>query len=82
MIVDRDVFDHPLRDLRGRVITHAFCLNLPPGTLPEVKGSDDADKAWWMSVLDIDNNRERFFSDHWHIIDRFRARGANFRVRT
>jgi bifunctional NMN adenylyltransferase/nudix hydrolase len=82
MIVDRDVFDHPLRDLRGRVITHAFCLNLPPGELPEVKGEDDADKAWWMSILDIDSNRDKFFSDHWHIIDRFRARGANFKFHT
>jgi bifunctional NMN adenylyltransferase/nudix hydrolase len=81
MIVDHDVFDHPMRDLRGRVVTHAFCLNLPLGQLPEVKGEDDADKAWWMEILDIDNNRDRFFSDHWHIIDRFRARGNNFKIR-
>lgn len=70
-IVDHDFFDHPQRDLRGRVITHAFCFKLPDGELPEVKGSDDADKAWWMSLNDVDNNRARFFSDHWHIIDRF-----------
>lgn len=80
MIVDHDVFGHPSRDLRGRVVTHAFCLNLPPGELPEVKGEDDADKAWWMSILDIDNNRDKFFSDHWHIIDHFRARGNNFKI--
>jgi len=71
MIVDHDVFDHPLRDLRGRVITHAFCFKLPDGELPKVKGSDDADKAWWMPLNDVNNNRTRFFSDHWHIIDRF-----------
>jgi len=70
-VVDHDFFDHPQRDLRGRVITHAFCFKLPDGELPEVKGSDDADKAWWMSLNDVDNNRARFFSDHWHIIDRF-----------
>jgi bifunctional NMN adenylyltransferase/nudix hydrolase len=80
MIVDHDQFDHPLRDLRGRVITHAFCFNLPPGELPQVKGSDDADKSWWMSILAIDENRDKFFSDHWHIIDRFRARGDNFKI--
>lgn len=71
LIVDRDTFDHPLRDLRGRVITHAFCFKLPDGELPKVKGSDDADKAWWMPLNDVNNNRSRFFSDHWHIIDRF-----------
>jgi len=70
-IVDQGTFDHPLRDLRGRVITQAFCLKLPDGELPEVKGADDADKAWWMPLNDVNNNRERFFSDHWHIIDRF-----------
>ena len=71
MIVDAATFDHPLRDLRGRVITQAFCLKLPDGELPEVKGSDDADKAWWMPLNDVNSNRARFFSDHWHIIDRF-----------
>lgn len=71
MIVDRDTFDHPLRDLRGRVITHAFCFKFPDGELPKVKGSDDADKAWWMPLNEVNNNRTRFFSDHWHIIDRF-----------
>lgn len=71
MIVDKDVFDHPKRDLRGRVITHGFCFKLPDGELPKVKGSDDADKAWWMSLDDVNNNRACFFSDHWHIIDRF-----------
>lgn len=70
-IVDKDVFDHPLRDLRGRVITHAFCFKLPDGELPKVKGSDDADKAWWMPLNEVNENRARFFSDHWHIIDRF-----------
>lgn len=73
-IIDRETFDHPLRDLRGRVITRAFCIHLPDGPLPEVKGSDDADKAWWMSMNDVKNNRAIFFSDHWHIIDHFAGR--------
>lgn len=71
MIVDRDVFDYPQRDQRGRVITHAFCFKIPNGTLPDVKGSDDADKAWWMNINDINTHKVRFFSDHWHIINRF-----------
>jgi bifunctional NMN adenylyltransferase/nudix hydrolase len=71
LVVDHDVFDHPKRDLRGRVITHAFCFKLPDGELPEVKGSNDADKAWWEPLNDVNNKRARFFSDHWHIIDHF-----------
>jgi len=78
MICDRDVFDHPMRDLRGRLITHAFKFQFPDGPLPKVKGSDDADKAWWMTFEDVDKNRALFFSDHWHIIDRFRGPSKNF----
>lgn len=70
-IVDRDTFDHPRRDLRGRVITEAFCIKLPDGDLPKVKGMDDADKAWWMSLNAVDVNKRRFFADHAHIIKRF-----------
>lgn len=71
-IVGSQVFDHPSRDLRGRIITHAFFFRLPDGTLHEVKGADDADEAWWMSLNEVDKNRDKFFSDHWHIIDSFR----------
>ncbi len=71
LVVDSDVFDHPYRDLRGRVITHAFCFRLPAGQLPRVKGADDADKAWWMPLRDIAANEPQFFADHYHIINRF-----------
>jgi bifunctional NMN adenylyltransferase/nudix hydrolase len=53
------------------VITHAFCFVLPDGPLPKVKGMDDADKAWWMSLKDINQNKSKFFADHYHIIKRF-----------
>jgi bifunctional NMN adenylyltransferase/nudix hydrolase len=71
LIVDQCVFDHPDRDLRGRVITHAFCIKLPDGELPRVKGMDDADKAWWMSLRDVFSSEPRFFGDHYHIVSRF-----------
>ncbi len=71
LIIDSDVFDHPHRDLRGRVITHAFCFRLPDGKLPRVKGADDADKAWWMPLRDVAQNEPEFFADHYHIINRF-----------
>jgi bifunctional NMN adenylyltransferase/nudix hydrolase len=73
-IVDKNVFDHPNRSLRGRTITHAYCINLGFGELPRVKGSDDAEKAFWMSLRDVQRNEEMFFEDHYHIITHFCAK--------
>ena len=67
----RKVFDHPDRSLRGRTITHGFLIDLGKGPLPHVKGSDDADKAWWMSLSDLSHQEEKFFEDHFHIINYF-----------
>jgi bifunctional NMN adenylyltransferase/nudix hydrolase len=70
-VVDQRVFDHPDRSLRGRTITHAFCIDLGSGPLPKVQGDDDADKAWWMPLRDVLRQEEQFFEDHWHIIQFF-----------
>lgn len=70
-IKDSRVFDYPGRSLRGRVITHAFLMDLGTGPLPQVKGSDDADKAWWMSLSEFATREEEFFEDHFHIISHF-----------
>lgn len=70
-ISDYKYFDHPRRSLRGRTITHAFLINLGNGPLPIVKGSDDADKAWWMSLSEFATREEDFFEDHFHIISHF-----------
>lgn len=70
-ICDSEVFDHPGRSLRGRTITHAFCINLGHGDLPVVKGMDDADKAWWMPLNEVQLRNREFFEDHYHIINRF-----------
>ena len=70
-ILDREVFDAPKRDQRGRVITHAFCFRLPDGKLPRVKGMDDADKAWWMTVHEFHVRELDFFADHYKIGCRF-----------
>ena len=67
-IKDSDVFDYPRRSLRGRVITHASVIDLGMGPLPAVKGSDDADKAWWMNLRELALNEEKFFEDHYQII--------------
>lgn len=68
------VFDHPNRSLRGRTITHAYCFNLGHGDLPQVKGSDDADRSWWMSLRDVFARENEFFEDHFHVISYFAMR--------
>lgn len=70
-VTENKVFDYPERSLRGRTITHAFLIDLGSGPLPTVKGSDDADKAWWMSLSDLATREDQFFEDHFHIIAHF-----------
>lgn len=67
-------FGHPNRSLRGRTITHAFCINLGSGDLPQVKGMDDADKAFWLPFRDVFTREDQFFDDHFHIINYFITR--------
>lgn len=63
------VYDHPYRSQRGRTITHAGLYNLRDDTsLPKVKGSDDAKKAFWCPIENVTINRELFFEDHSDII--------------
>jgi bifunctional NMN adenylyltransferase/nudix hydrolase len=72
-IKDSQVFDYPRRSLRGRIITHAFLIDLDKykGLLPVVKGSDDAEKALWLSLNELSTREEEFFEDHFHIISHF-----------
>lgn len=67
-ITEQRVFDHPERSIRGRTITHAFCINLGMVDFPKVKGDSDADKAWWMPLNDVTARWSEFFEDHAHII--------------
>lgn len=73
-IADRHVFDAPGRSLRGRVITHAFLIQLKGGALPAVRGGDDAEKAFWMPLADIYVHEDSFFEDHVQIIQHFISR--------
>ena len=68
-IVRSKVFDAIDRSPRGRIITHAFYIQLPDGELPKVKGSDDAEKARWVPIAEI--RSEECFEDHWEIIQHF-----------
>lgn len=71
-IVASRVFDDPYRSSRGRTITHAYLIQLPPDTeLPKVKGSDDAAKARWVPLAEI--TRNMMFEDHKDVIDAMTA---------
>ena len=60
-------FDDPHRSSRGRTITHAFLIELPASeNLPKVKGGDDAEKAFWLPLADM--NPEKMFEDHYFIV--------------
>jgi len=64
----RSVFDYPFRSVRERTITHAFYIELDD-VLPKVKGGDDAAKAMWTPLNEL--NMEEFFEDHYQIINSF-----------
>jgi bifunctional NMN adenylyltransferase/nudix hydrolase len=68
-IVRSKVFDAIDRSPRGRIITHAFHIQLPDGELPKVKGSDDAEKARWVPIAEVKS--EECFEDHFEIISHF-----------
>ena len=71
-IVSQRVFDYPGRSLRGRIITHAFHINLDIGrNLPEIKGSDDASHAQWLPIADVFVYENKFYEDHAQIISFF-----------
>jgi bifunctional NMN adenylyltransferase/nudix hydrolase len=63
------VFDAIDRSPRGRIITHAFHIQLPDGELPKVKGSDDAEKARWVPIAEV--RSEDCFEDHYEILQHF-----------
>lgn len=63
------VFDAIDRSPRGRIITHAFHIELPDGELPKVKGLDDADKARWVPIAEVKS--EETFEDHYEILQHF-----------
>jgi bifunctional NMN adenylyltransferase/nudix hydrolase len=71
-IRDSKTFDAPNRSTRGRTITQAFYIDLGfDEKLPKVKGSDDAEKAFWVPLHEVVAQRDIFFEDHFHIISYF-----------
>jgi len=69
-ISDSKVFDDPHRSQRGRTITQCFHFQLADQEkLPKVKGGDDAAHAFWMPFADYVKGREKFFEDHFAMIE-------------
>lgn len=68
-IVKVDEFGDFERSLRWRLITKCAYIKLDGSVLPKVKGSDDAEKAFWVPLSEITKNRHMFFEDHYAIID-------------
>lgn len=61
------VYDDPHRSARGRTITHAFHFELArQPELPRVKGGDDAARAFWVPLGELDPGR--MFEDHYFIL--------------
>ncbi len=74
-IVAEGVFDDPWRSTRGRTVTHAYYIHLKPDTsLPKVKGGDDALKAFWVPLADLDP--KNMFEDHYFIIQKMVGQGT------
>lgn len=65
------VFDHPDRSQRGRTITHAHYFDLGDVPLPAVQADDDALQAQWVPVAQLTALEDRFFEDHFHMLDHF-----------
>lgn len=61
------VFDAPNRSLRGRTITHASLIVLNNKELPNVRGSDDAERAKWIPISKFYEMTEELYEDHYSI---------------
>jgi bifunctional NMN adenylyltransferase/nudix hydrolase len=61
------VFDHPLRSLRGRTITHLHCFTVDAGIdRPPVVAGDDAAEALWLERGAL--RARDFFEDHYAML--------------
>ncbi len=62
------VFDHPARDLRARVITHVFMIELAVRTLPGLAEQNVAEEVFWCPLHRLEELESNFFGDHAQII--------------
>lgn len=66
-IVNTFLADHPNRSERGEIVSMVQHIKLQNElSLPKVIGSDDAAKAEWYNLAELEP--QMFFEDHYHII--------------
>lgn len=68
-LVAEKVFDAVDRSERGRIITHAYKVQLLDGEFPKVRGSDDLASARWIPISEV--KRDQCFEDHYDILKYF-----------
>lgn len=73
-IKDTEIFDHPKRSLRGRIITHVHLIDLGYRTLPSINAGDDANEAHWVPIADALKMEEEFFEDHYDILTKMTSK--------
>lgn len=69
-----NLFDHPNRCAMFNKPTVAQYIVLEPnadGSLPKVKGTDDAKAAFWIPMHEVRRNQNMFFDDHAEIVTYF-----------
>ncbi|WP_235842349.1 bifunctional nicotinamide-nucleotide adenylyltransferase/Nudix hydroxylase [Cysteiniphilum halobium] len=68
-LLAQEVFDHPDRSLRGRVITHLGLIILSEKHLPNVIAQDDAKAAKWIELSEVlEKMSDCLMDDHYQII--------------
>lgn len=60
------IFDAPDRSPRGRTVTKVHHFELDGNALPKVTGGDDANRAFWLPLGELDGTK--MFEDHYSII--------------
>ena len=65
------IFDHPKRSSVARLITSAYGFNLPIMLEVTCKADDDASSYEWKDYEWIKNNKDKFYDDHFSMIDYF-----------
>ncbi|HXP89849.1 MAG TPA: NUDIX domain-containing protein [Fibrobacteria bacterium] len=65
------VFSHPDRSQRARIATNAFLFEPDWEILPEPIRGGDVGSARWVAQSELPGMEDRFFEDHFHILDVF-----------
>lgn len=68
-LVGESVRDFPGRSLRGRVISQVFVFHLDTREAPPLKAGDDASAATWVPIDELAKLEDRFFEDHFLILE-------------